>query len=84
MGSASGSIAYRRPASEGDERPVAEIAMAELAGCVDANPDLIDEPDPALSFARLIGLDRLVSATRLRLEEALAISRQGIGGQRCS
>ncbi len=58
-------------ASDDDRRSAAEIAVAELVGCVLANPDLLDDNDPALSFARLIGLDRLTSSTRERLEEAL-------------
>ena len=70
-GSINDSIAYRQPAGDDDRRPVAEISIAELVGCVEANPDLLDESDPALSFARLIGLDRLAQASRERLEEAL-------------
>jgi len=68
-------IAYREPASEADRRPVSEIAIAELVGCVHLNPELLDEVDPALSFARLIGLDRLSAASRARLEEAIERAR---------
>lgn len=51
------------------------IAIAELVGCVHLNPELLDEVDPALSFARLIGLDRLSAASRARLEEAIERAR---------
>jgi hypothetical protein len=51
---------------------VSEIAIAELVGCVNDNRDLLHEPDPALSFARFIGLDRLAQASRARLDEALS------------
>ncbi len=70
------SIAWRWPASEDDTRPVSEIAIAELVGCVNDNPDLLDETDPGLSFARLIGLDRLAQASRTRLEDALSAARR--------
>lgn len=75
-GTVSESIAYREPASEEDRRPVSEIAIAELVGCVESNPDLLDEADPALSFARLIGLDRLAAASRARLEDAISLARE--------
>lgn len=72
------SITYRAPASDDDVRSVSEIAIAELVGFVEAHPALLEEHDPALSFARLIGLDRLANASRLRLEEALAVAEQKI------
>ncbi len=74
-GSVRDSIAYRVPASDEDRRSVAEIAVAELVGCALANSDLLGERDPALSFARLIGLDRLAQPSRQRLEQALGLAR---------
>ena len=45
---------------------------AELAAVVRANPDLLDEPDPARELARLLGVERLAAGSRLRLDEAIA------------
>ena len=67
-------IEYRHPATEEDRRPVAEIPLAELVGFVRANPDLLNVTDPALSFARLIGLERLAAISRTRLEEAIRLA----------
>ncbi len=68
------SIEYRHAATEEDRRPVSDIAIAELVGFVKANPDILDETDPALSFARLIGLERLAATSRIRLEEAIRLA----------
>lgn len=75
-GTVADTVGYRHAASDGDRRPVSEIAMAELIGFVGENPDLLDEPDPALTIARLIGLDRLALMSRNRLEEAVRCARQ--------
>lgn len=60
---------YERPGDEG--RKLNEIAAEELIGLVQSRPDLTSDEDPALAFAREIGLSRLARAARERLEEAL-------------
>ncbi len=69
-------IAFRLPANEEARRAIADIALAELASIVVANPDLLDQRDPASDLARLIGLERLAASSRERLEEAIAHARQ--------
>lgn len=69
---------YRRHADEEARRAIAEIALAELAAIVIANPGLLDQRDPAADLARLLGLERLVATSRSRLEEAIARARQHV------
>lgn len=68
-------VAFRAPATEDDRRPVTDIALAELAGFVASNWAVLDEPDPALVIARLIGLERLAASSRGRIDEAIALAR---------
>ncbi|ARM88061.1 helicase/restriction endonuclease domain-containing protein [Rhizobium sp. CIAT894] len=67
-------LPYRVGAGEG-RRSVADIPLAELAALVTSNPGLFDEADPALSLARLMGVERLAGTSRGRLEEAIAKGR---------
>jgi hypothetical protein len=53
---------------------MADIALAELAGFFRENSAVLDEPDPALVMARMIGLERLVTSSRSRIEEAIALA----------
>jgi hypothetical protein len=48
--------------------------MPELIGLVREHPALRASDDPALSLARELGLGRLASAARKRLEEAVEAS----------
>lgn len=64
--------AYRAPATEDARRAIPDIPLAELAAVVRANPDLLDEPDPARELARLLGVERLAAGSRVRLDEAIA------------
>ncbi|MEP9349145.1 DUF3320 domain-containing protein [Xanthobacter sp. KR7-225] len=64
-------IAYRAPSGEASRRSVAEIPLAELAFVVDRNRNILEDPDPALALARLLGIDRLKATTRPRLAEAV-------------
>lgn len=64
-------IAYRAPSGEASRRSVAEIPLAELAYVADRNRHVLEEPDPALALARLLGIDRLAASTRPRLAEAI-------------
>jgi len=75
-------IEYRQAVTEDDRRPVSEIALAELVGFVRANPDILNEADPALTFARLVGLERLAAASRARLEEAIRLALMPEGSVR--
>lgn len=62
---------FRAPASEAMRRSIGEIPLAELSGFVQAHEALHAEPDPPLAMARLIGVERLTSISRARLEDAL-------------
>jgi very-short-patch-repair endonuclease len=64
-------ITYRAPSGEASRRAIAEIPLAELAFVVDRNRHILEEPDPALALARLLGIDRLGATTRPRLAEAI-------------
>ena len=68
---------YRPPLDAESRRSVTEIPLAELAGLVREHPTLRDESDPALSLARLIGVERLAATSRARLDEAV---RYGVEG----
>lgn len=65
------SVVFRFPRAGEDRRSVDEIALAELIGLVRCRSDLAASDDPALAFAREIGLARLARSARDRLEEAL-------------
>lgn len=70
-GTVTATLPYRPPANSDVRRAVGEIPLAELAGLIVSEPALLDEPDPALALARVLGLGRLASISRLRLEEAI-------------
>ena len=65
----------RQPADDDAKRSIADIPLAELAAVVVANPDLLDQRDPALDLARLLGVDRLAATSRARLAEAIERAR---------
>lgn len=67
-------IHYRHHATEDDRRPVGDIALVELAAFVRENQAVLLSDDPALAFARSIGLSRLAAASRERLEKAIKLS----------
>jgi len=70
-GEAASTVPFRYP-MEGDERrSLEEVPMEELIGLVQSRPDLASSEDPALSFAREIGLSRLAKSARERLEAAI-------------
>jgi len=72
-------VNYRPPATEDHRRPVADIALQELVGLVQAHPQAHEEPDPALVLARLMGLERLAASSRARIDEAIAMFTQADG-----
>jgi hypothetical protein len=53
-------------------RPLSEICLAEIVDFIMTHPDVLDEGDPPLVFARLMQIDRLAASSRQRLEEAIA------------
>jgi hypothetical protein len=66
---------YRLPFDADARRSVADIPLAELAAVVVANPDILDQFDPTLDVARLLGLERLAASSRARLDEAIERAR---------
>ncbi len=48
--------------------------MSELMGLIHSRPDLAAMEDPALAFAREIGLGRLAKSARERLEAAIELA----------
>lgn len=62
---------YRAPVDVEARRGIADIPLAELASLVVAEPALLEEIDPALALARLLGVERLAATSRARLDEAL-------------
>jgi very-short-patch-repair endonuclease len=77
-GTVSDIVSYRPPDGEDARRAIGDIALAELASVVLANPDLLDSPDPERDLARRLGVDRLAGVSRMRLTEAIARARQHI------
>lgn len=74
-GTNTGLIAYRHPQEEETRRTILEIPLMEIASVVRDNPEIFNETDPARDLARLLGVERLASAARARLEEAIAHER---------
>lgn len=72
----SGTIASRVPFRQAmnldHRRPLSEICLAEIVDFIMAYPDVLNESDPPLVFARLMQIDRLAASSRQRLEEAIA------------
>ncbi|TAY41484.1 DUF3320 domain-containing protein [Rhizobium leguminosarum] len=74
-GSVTTVVDYRAAETESDRRPVTDISLPELIGFVRQYPLALEEPDPALVFARLLGLERLAASSRARLDEAIAAAK---------
>jgi hypothetical protein len=68
-------VPFRRPNGPEHRRSLAEISIAELADFVISNPDVLDEEDPPLVYARLMQVERLATPSRERLLEAIARAR---------
>ena len=71
-GTVASRVPFRRAISPDHRRPLSEICLAEIADFIMAHPDVLDEGDPPLVFARLMQIDRLAAASRQRIEEAIA------------
>ena len=65
------SVPFRYARNEEERRSVDEISIAELLGLIEANPHLLQEEDPAIAYARELGLARLAQSARERIEEAI-------------
>lgn len=70
---------FRHPAGDEARRGIADIPIAELASVVVTNPTLLDQRDPALDLARLLGVERLAATSRTRLEEVIERARDHLG-----
>lgn len=70
---------YRPPFNEDARRAISDIPIAELASVVLTNKDLLNQSDPALDLARLLGVERLAAVSRARLDEAIARTRVHLG-----
>lgn len=70
---------YRPPFNLNARRAIADIPIAELASVVLANKDLLNQSDPALDLARLLGVERLAAVSRFRLDEAISRARVHLG-----
>lgn len=68
-------LPYRWPHNEGDRRGIPEISLAELTGVIVDHMDVLNEPDPALQMARILGVERLTASSRARLVEAIERAR---------
>lgn len=74
---------YRPPFDADSRRSIADIPLAELAAVVMANRAVLDQADVAVDLARLLGVERLATPSRLRLDEAIARARLHLA-LRCS
>ncbi|MBS0265207.1 MAG: DUF3320 domain-containing protein [Planctomycetes bacterium] len=73
---AESSIPFRYASNDENRRSIDEIALAELLGLIQQCPHVLAHDDRALALAREIGLARLASPARQRLEEALEVFDQ--------
>lgn len=69
---------YRMPFDADARRSIADIPIAELAAVVVANKDILEQSDPALDLARLLGVERLAAISRSRLDEAIDRARRNL------
>ncbi|MBB6414093.1 DUF3320 domain-containing protein [Mesorhizobium sangaii] len=67
---------YRMPFDAHARRSIADIPIAELAAVVVANKDVLEQSDPALDLARMLGVERLAAISRSRLDEAIDRARR--------
>jgi very-short-patch-repair endonuclease len=71
-------VPFRTAKGPDHRRSLAEISIAELADFVVSRPEILDEADPHLAYARLMQVERLAAPSRQRLEEAILRAR-GLG-----
>ncbi|TIT50040.1 MAG: DUF3320 domain-containing protein, partial [Mesorhizobium sp.] len=75
-GTVVGLLDYRMPFDALARRSIADIPIAELAAVVVANKDVLEQSDPALDLARMLGVERLAAISRSRLDEAIDRARR--------
>lgn len=62
---------FRHPRTEDERRPVDQLALAELCDIIISYQEDLAESDPALAIARRMGIGRLTSVGRERIQEAI-------------
>tara|TARA_R110002049_G_scaffold288423_1_gene470936 strand:- start:119393 stop:120253 length:861 start_codon:yes stop_codon:yes gene_type:complete len=67
------SVPFRQAANQDGRRSLDEIPLAELIGLIQSESHHLENEDPALAFAREIGLARLAKSARERIESAIEI-----------
>ena len=70
---------YRHPANEDARRPVDEISLSELCDFVMTHRGVLNESDPPLAIARLLGISRLKGGSRDRIHEAISRAKDFLG-----
>lgn len=70
---------YRHPANEDARRPVDEISFSELCDFVMTHRSVLNESDPPLAIARLLGISRLKGGSRDRIHEAISRAKDFFG-----
>ena len=68
-------VPFRTAKGPDHRRSLAEISIAELADFVVSQPEVLDEADPHVVYARLMQVERLAAPSRQRLEEAILRAR---------
>jgi hypothetical protein len=68
-------VPFRRPLAPEHRRSLADISIAELTDFIVSHPNVLDEEDPPLIYARLMQVERLAAPSRERLEEAIKRAR---------
>jgi very-short-patch-repair endonuclease len=74
-GSVVARLPFRRPHGPEHRRSLAEISIAELTDFIVSHPNVLDEEDPPLIYARLMQVERLAAPSRERLGEAITRAR---------
>lgn len=70
---------YRYPDSEEARRPVDQISLAELCDFVISHREILQESDPPLALARMLGIGRLTGTARDRLREVISRTKELTG-----
>jgi len=70
---------YRHPTSEDSRRTVDQISLAELCDLAISHREILQDADPPLALARKLGIGRLNSATRDRLQEVISRAKDSLG-----
>ncbi|MEM9353660.1 MAG: DUF3320 domain-containing protein [Planctomycetota bacterium] len=74
-------VPFRYAADEDERRSLDEIPTPELFGLLINRPDIAVSEDPALALAREVGLSRLATAARERLESVIELANNVDAGR---